>query len=277
MRVFRDISAAKARDIDRAMRSMARLANLDELETRFIDVAGSLLPGDCLCWNNWSRDMGQLLSFRMSESYTGCFTGLLDVFAETVGNHPVLVANQLEDTSQRVLRLSDFQPVSRFRDANPLFREVYRHLDSHYQICHTAAVLSDRRLLLTWNRRALDFSDQDMQVFHYMGQWLGVIGRRMEERQRLDDSWKALSGFVNTMLEPVSVGALGEKDAGILAELLKPLPRHRIAADLGIRRDSLDKRLGAIRERLGLENHHQLLSALAELRNPASPSKRSHH
>ena len=39
-----------------------------------------------------------------------------------------------------------------------------------------------------------------------------------------------------------------------------------------ILRDSVDKRLGAIREHLGLENHHQLLSALAELKSrPASP------
>jgi hypothetical protein len=43
-----------------------------------------------------------------------------------------------------------------------------------------------------------------------------------------------------------------------------------VATEMGIRQDSLDKRLGAIREKLGLENHHQLLSASAALRNPWS-------
>lgn len=53
----------------------------------------------------------------------------------------------------------------------------------------------------------------------------------------------------------------------LLKKLLKSGTRSGIARELGIRRDSVDKRFGSIRERLGLENHHQLLSALADLGN----------
>ena len=53
-----------------------------------------------------------------------------------------------------------------------------------------------------------------------------------------------------------SVASLDNKDTVLLSELLKSGTRSGIARKMGISRDSVDKRLGAIRERLGLENHH---------------------
>ena len=267
MRIFRDITSARARSIDRTMMSMARLDSVEELEHRFMEAAGRILPADCFCWNNWSRDMSHLQTFCINDNYSECFANLLDVFANVVGSHPVIAAGKLGDTVHEVMRMSDFETASRFRE-NPLFREVYRHLDSHYQIAFTASVLHDRRLVLTWNRRALDFTDQDSQVFQYMGMRLGMISRRVEERQLLDTAWEGLCAFIDPRIDSGSVESLGEQDGRLLAELLKSRSRGSIAMDMGIRRDSLDKRLGAIRERLGLENHHQLLSALAALKNP---------
>ena len=52
------------------------------------------------------------------------------------------------------------------------------------------------------------------------------------------------------------VASLDTKDTLLLLELLKFRTRSGIARRMGIRRDSVDKRLGAIRERPGLENHH---------------------
>jgi len=271
MRPFRDISGRTARKIDRTLMALAGVETVDVLEKRFMEVAGRLLPADCICWNNWSRDMSHLITFRINDNYSERFSGLLDTFAETVGSHPVIAANLLGETLRQVMRISDFESVARFRE-NPLFREVYRHLDSHYQICYTAGVLADRRLVLTWNRRALDFTNQDSQVFEYLGRRLGMISRRIEERQQLDAAWKRLCGFVDARMDVGSVKSLGEKDGRLLSELLKSRPREAIAAGMGIRRDSLDKRLGAIRERLGLENHHQLMRALADLRSTRGTS-----
>ena len=66
------------------------------------------------------------------------------------------------------MRLSDFESRRQFRE-NPLFREVYRHLDSHYQLADTPRLLEDRRIVLTWNRRAMDFTERDRQVCQFMG------------------------------------------------------------------------------------------------------------
>jgi DNA-binding CsgD family transcriptional regulator len=128
-------------------------------------------------------------------------------------------------------------------------------------------VLQDRRIVLTWNRRALDFTERDREVFHLLGLRLGVISRRIEQRERLEKSWQSLCGFVDSRISAGPASSLGARDVQFLEKLLKSGTRSGIARELGIRRDSVDKRLGSIRERLGLENHHQLLSALAELGN----------
>lgn len=201
------------------------------------------------------------------------FTGLLDVFGDVVAHHPVIAANQFAGTAAHVMRLSDFESSRGFRE-NPLFREVYRHLDSHYQLFHTPCVLEDRGIILTWNRRAFDFTEQDRQTFEYMGQRLAVISRRIEERQRLEADWRRLSGLVDAQGSAGLANALGTQDVRLLAKLLKSGTRGGVARDLGIRRDSVDKRLGSIRERLGLENHYLLLSALAELKKPGPSGER---
>lgn len=266
MQPFRDISETKARQIDRKMMGLAGVEKLEDLETRFLQEAATILPGDCLCWNNWTLDLSSLIDFRMSDGYIKPFSHLRDVFNEVVVHHPVIAANLLGATTDSVMRLSDFQSQRQFKE-NPLFQEVYRHLDAHHQLAYTPCLLQDRRILLTWNRLAFDFNEQERQIFHFMSQRLGVICQRTEQRQKLEKNWQALCGFVDARLNTGSAASLGTKDAVLLGELLKSGTRSGIAKQLGVRRDSVDKRLGSIRERLGLENHHQLLSALAELKH----------
>mgnify|MGYP000524101249 CR=1 FL=1 len=265
MQRFRDLSTANCRKIDRTMMGMSNLETLDELEVRFLAESSTILPADCMCWNNWSPDLSYLMNFKMNEPYTRPFKNLLGVFNELVAHHPVIAAGQLLATSEGVKRLSDFESYRRFRE-NPLFREVYRHLDSNYQLAYTPSVLQDRRIVLTWNRRALDFTERDREIFHFIGLRLGAISQLVEKRQILERNWQALCGFVDALVPAVHVSSLGAHDVKLLTRLLQPGTRNDIATDLRIRRDSVDKRLGSIRERLGLENHHQLLSALTELK-----------
>lgn len=268
---LRNISESNVRKIDRTMMGMAGLDSLEALEVRFLEDSAAILPADCMCWNNWSPDLSHLMSFKMNESYMLPFTNLLEIFNEVVAHHPVIAAGQLVATSEGVKRLSDFESYGRFRE-NPLFREVYRHLDSNHQLAYTPCVLQDRRIVLTWNRRTLDFTERDREILHLMGLRLGVISRRIEQRERLERNWQALCGFVDGRMTAGPANSLGAQDVRLLEKLLKSGTRSGIARELGIRRDSVDKRLGSIRERLGLENHHQLLCALAELKSPANHS-----
>lgn len=250
---------------------MAGFDTLEELEIRFMREAEKILPGDCLCWNNWAPDLSHLLNFRLNHSYVETFENLLGVFDEVVAHHPIIAAGQFVATSEEVKRLSDFESYHRFKE-NPLFREVYRHLDSNHQLAYTPCVLQDRRIVLTWNRRALDFTERDREVLHLTGLRLGAISRRIAQREKLEKNWRALCGFVDARITAGPASYLGAQDVQLLEKLLKSGTRSGIAREMGIRRDSVDKRLGSIRERLGLENHHQLLNALAELKNPAAQS-----
>jgi hypothetical protein len=254
-----------SRRIDRTLIGMANVNTVEELEIRFIAEATKILPADCIGWNNWAVDWSGLNSNRMNDEYNDCFNSLSGVFAETIARHPVIAADQITSTTDRVVRMSDFEGYGKFKN-NPLFLEVYRHLDSHFQLSYAPCLLSDRRIVLTWNRRSLEFSEQDRQLLHFMGLRLDVISRRIEEKLQLEKSWRALVGFIDARMPTPSLTSLGEQDGKLLAGLMKQQTRIEIARESGIRRDSLDKRLGSIRERLGLENHHQLLSALAELK-----------
>jgi len=272
---FREITGVGMRGIDRMLRGMEELDDLHELERRMISEAPVLLEAENLAWNNWAPDWSGLISGSLTDSYMGRFASLLGTFSEVVGHHPILSAGEHRRSHTEVLRLSDFQSYGKFRK-NPLFREVYRHLDSHFQLCHTPCRLADRLILLNLNRRSRDFTERDRQMLHYLGLKLDPLVRRVEQREHLQRAWNGLSDFVGSMGSG-ELASLGDHQVRILSDLLHHPSRESIARLRGIRRDTLDKKLGVIRERLGLENHHQLLSALSDMhaRNHATPQERS--
>ena len=264
MESFREIDDATFRKIDRMMLGLADAPTLEKLERRFLEQAQAILPADCRCWNNWQPDWSGMINVRTNSTYEIWISKQREVFDRVVAWHPVIRAGHFLLTAEGVKRASDFQGISEFRN-NPLFFEIYRHMDSHYQLGYTVTTLEDRKIILTWNRRAIDFSERDRQVLHYMGLRLESVIRGIAARERLSDEWRALCGFVDARASGGSLSGLATKDVRLLRELMKRKPRGTIASEMGIRRDSVDKKLGAIRERLGLENHNQLLSALAEL------------
>jgi DNA-binding CsgD family transcriptional regulator len=98
--------------------------------------------------------------------------------------------------------------------------------------------------------------------------------RALEERCRLLSIWTSLarplydiSGF--RIIVSDAAPFLGAKDARVLAGLIQGESREAIALQLHWRRDTLDRHLGQLRERLGFENLSQLLQAFAALKTRA--------
>jgi len=171
--------------------------------------------------------------------------------------------------------MSDYQSDRDFR-STALFHEVYRHLESHHQMAFTIASLDNAQIILSWNLRHRDFSDREVQLLHLLGLQVGMLSRRIEERRHMQMAWASLvaaldhvSGAGNPIT--ASGAALGAKDGRILSALISGKPRANIAAALNWRRDTLDRHLAALRERLGFENTSQLLQSLAALRAPQKP------
>lgn len=248
--------------------------DLQELEDRFVSGALDVLAGDCLAWNNWAPDWSSLHSGRLNRAYEEEFLRRFEAFQQTVGHHPVVVADQFQSTADRVVKLTDFQSAAKFRE-NPLYREVYRHLDSRYQIAFTPSHLPDRRILLTLNRSGRDFSRADEEALHFTGACLDGMARAIEDRRMLDEAWREICEFVGRHTGTGTIDSLRPADLGLLRDLLKRKSISEISQARSIRRDSVDRRMGAIRERLGLENHRQLLSALAELQAARPPQRKN--
>ncbi|MEY4245078.1 MAG: hypothetical protein RLZZ245_2663 [Verrucomicrobiota bacterium] len=262
---FRELSESVARSVDRTVLEMAHLRSLEALESHFINCALRIIPGDCLAWNNWEPDWSGMISGHLNADYHDHFMALIEAFTSTVHHHPVILANQFPASSERVLKLSDFEAPRKFLN-NPIFREVYRHIDSQYQIAYTPCLLSDRRILLTVNRQAKDFGKRDMELLHYMGMRLALVAKGIDRNKSLEKAWSDLCERIGSRTTAESLASLTAGDLQLLTMIRQGRRVNEIAQEKGIRRDTLDKRLGSIRERLGLETHNHLLSTLAELK-----------
>ncbi len=266
MTAFRDIKQSTRSRIDRIFCEMARLKDLSLLERRFIDIADQLLPADCLAWNSWSLDGSHFISGTLNTVYQERFDSLLELFGAHVNRHPILAAGKFWNSIEDVLRLSDFESNRRFRE-NPLYREVYQELDTQHQLCYAPVVLSDRRVLLTVNRSGRDFKDSEMQLVQCVGLRLAEVARWIEIREELESGWIKLANFVSLKLEDAKIDTLTQGDLKLVSDLIQKKSIAEIAAKQRVKRNSIDKRLGDIRERLNLDNQRQLLSALAQIRS----------
>jgi hypothetical protein len=272
MKAYPNLSERRAVRIARMVAGLRSCADIRELEERFVSISPQVLQADCVAWNNWAPDWSSFISGCLNGDYLKAFQRHFAAFEKTVEFHPVVIANQFANTSHKVMKLTDFQTASKF-SGNPLYREVYRHIDSRFQLAFTPIHLSDRRVLLTVNRSACDFTEENREELHYAGKCLDAIARAIEEKNSLQNSWNALCDFTGAHTGIGPFHSLGSMDLRLLTALLKQQSIAEISETWDIRRDTLDKRLSSIREILGIENTRQLLSALAELRNSHARTK----
>lgn len=264
-----DLRTTDLRGVRSLLGHLAEASDLATLGRELVEGAAKVLPADFMVWNLWTPAMDTLLAMESNHSHLlRELIRLGEPLNATIHHHPVIEAGQLEQSIHGPQRMSDYQSYARFRD-NPLFREVYRHVDSHFQIAYNIARLDDARIFLSWNLRRRDFTDREMQLLHLLGAQVGGLARRIEERRKLQEGWDALArGLGAALADPGPAAgppALSAGEGRILAGLIRGESRAELAAKLGSRRDSLDRRLGRLRERLGFENSAQLLGALAGL------------
>lgn len=266
-----DLTVSDIRAVNRLTSHLIEAPDLATLGRELIRGAEKILPADFMVWNIWTQAMDAILGFEANHQHYG---GELEQHSAalnaTIQHHPVIAAGHLEDGWLEPQRLSDYQSDAAFRD-NPLFQEVFRHVDSHYQIAYNAARLADSRIVLSWNLRHRDFTDREVQLLHLIGMRVGALSRHIEERRQMSAMWGELTaglGSVSGVTDSSATSGptLGANEGRILAGLIRGETRADIASALRLRRDTLDRHLGTLRERLGHENTAQLLQALATLR-----------
>lgn len=265
---FPDITSADLRAIHRLTGHLVEAPDLDMLGRELIHGSEKVLPADFMVWNLWTPAMDEILSFEANHAqYRDAMAQRADALTATIHHHPVIAAGQLESARLKPLRMSDFQSDAAFK-SNPLFQEVYRHLESHYQIAYNAILLADSQIILSWNLQNRDFTGREVQLLHLLGLQVAVLSRRIEERRHLRAAWDALNQGLAAVMGSVATSgpSLRANDGRILSGLIHGEARADIAISLKWRRDTLDRHLGGLRERLGFENSGQLMQALAALK-----------
>lgn len=266
--LFPDVRVADARFIHRLTGRLMEAEDLPTLGRELIREVRRLLPADFMVWNVWTLEMERMIGVESNcDQYCSTLEEYGDALGEMIGHHPVIAAGHLEQAMIRPQRMSDYQSISAFLE-NPLYQEVYRHVDSRHQIAYDAIRLEDSRIILSWNQRSRDFSDREIQLLHLLGKLVAALASRLEERRHLRRASADLRQALGlpAMMAGEASPLLGEKDGGILSALVRGESRADIAGRLGWRRDTLDRHLAVLRERLGYENTSQLLQELAALK-----------
>ncbi|MGJ8638363.1 MAG: hypothetical protein ACSHYA_03130 [Opitutaceae bacterium] len=165
---FRELNDRDLRRIRGYMRRASQAIDFETLEQQFVEEFERIIPSDTPCWNNFTVDLTGALSVASNQDYGNAFNPLFESFAETVAHHPVVAKGGWGSLAEAPRRLSDFETNYHFRE-NPLYREVYKHVDANYQIGYLAAKLSDRSVIFTINRKSSDFTEAQVQLLHLWG------------------------------------------------------------------------------------------------------------
>lgn len=276
-----DITAKDLSAVRRLTGHLMEAPDLGSLGRELITGASGILPADFMLYNLWTLSMDAMLACHANdEQRRDELESRNEALSATIQYHPAIAAGQLGVAHLRPQRMSDYQSDVAFR-SNPLFNEVYRHLDLRYQIAYIAARVEGMQVILSWNMGGRDFTDREVQLQHLMGMQVGILSRRIAERRALESAWESIASGLAEIGGPASALAtnppvLGKTDGRILAALIRGETRAKIAGDLQWRRDTLDKHLGALRERLGYENASQMMrdfSALGPPRGREDPGK----
>lgn len=265
MRKYRHITESASRRIIGFVESLSKAPDLSGMADRFLGGAERVIGGDCFVWNDWSLDWRTSYSARLTDAYQKEFLSRLDVFESVVGEHPVVKAGKFDQSALNVMQMSDFEGSAAFEN-NPLYRDVYRHLDSRYQIAFAPCLLPDRRILLTINRRLRDFTLEEKENLEFLGGCLDLVSKQIYRRAKLEGVCHVIEGFIKEIIPNLDPEDITQSEWLLLGDIMDGRRLSDLPAYLGLRRDTLDKKLASIRSKFGVENHTQLLSVLAELR-----------
>ena len=278
---FPDLTAKDIAAVRRLTRHLMDAPDLMVLGRELIAGSGGVLPADFMLFNLWTLPMDAMVACQANDQQRREeLERRNEALSATIHHHPAIAAGQLAAAHLRPQRMSDYQSDLAFR-SNPLFSEVYRHLDLRYQVAFIAARLDDSQVVLSWNMGGRDFTDREVQLQHLLGAQVGMLSRSIAERRAFESAWDAITSGLAKIGGPAnglatSPPVLGKADGRILSALIRGDSRAKIAGDLQWRRDTLDKHLGALRERLGYENAFQMMrdfSAMRALKKSEDPGE----
>lgn len=261
---FSEINSADARRIRGYLHRSHGLVSSDQLVEQFLQEFHAIVPSDYICWHVFSADFGVLLEHSVTSGYEEAIDSRMDAFAETVLQHPILTEVGFEGLWNRPCRLSDFAGAATFRE-NPLYREVYRHLDARYQLMFHVVTVGEHSIAFTVNRWLSDFTDSERQKLHYLSLGLRRLLAVQHERGLIERRLESLTLALEQQTGIIGLDALTTREVSALGAVYSTQTLASAADHSRVSLDTFKGQIASAREKLGVENTNQLRAALREL------------
>ena len=240
-----------------SVKRMMRHRTWEGVSAQWLEEIQGICPGECLSWNEFTPRGGfELIGCTMSQDYMAILPVTGPRLPTFLPHHPILQKISWAELGVESMRLSDFQAAGAFRNRNPLFHEVYRHLDAHHQAVVRIGTYSDRDVKLALNRRHSDFTDDELVQLTYLAQALDPHLKTVDRHRSLEKDLRALHQAIGQRMEVPGhyLDQLTNAEIGALHCL--------VTGDRLALRDSHRRRaLSSLREKLQLESNRQVLAA----------------
>ncbi|MBD5778793.1 hypothetical protein IEN85_04770 [Pelagicoccus sp. NFK12] len=242
-------------------RHLSLLLHRDELSECTLLYLNRLIPSDCVCWNEWTPAFTFLKESHVTESHRSRIGRLIPSLVENLKHHPVITHVGWHRLLPHPYRLSDYQCDAFFRD-NPLYQEVYRHLEARYQLAFPFCTTSTTEFLLILNRRYRDFTEHERQLLQTAGQIVAPFLHRMHAKEIAQRKAEIVAVIMEQTYGLLHLDTLSPGELLLLKALAAGQSVSEVATARHIRRDTLSRQLSAAREKLKLTSNKELLATL---------------
>jgi DNA-binding CsgD family transcriptional regulator len=219
---------------------------LEELPT-LLDLAWT-------CWNEMDADY-QFVDFKTSKTFADVLPEFTEAIDHTMHTHPTAVGGGFLDRTEPhpgVFMMSDFVS-ERQKKNNAIYREAYRHLETHYQMYAELDFTKDVRSGISLNSY-IPISEEKRYMTTLIMEHLEMAYRNVITSEQPGPEFD----ITNPLQEQPA--SLSPRLQETLGHLLHGLPRKWIAEKMGISIHTLNDYVRELYSRLDVHSHAELIA-----------------
>lgn len=237
--------------------------DMASLTRAMVDVAASVVPAAHVTYNELDPERQRAICFFNIDQVTHLQDRYLPTFVRHMHEHPVLqhvrTAQQLAE-APGVRKISDFLPDADYHET-ALYRDVYRHLETRYQMI--VPVMNGAVTVgLALNRDRADFSERDREVLALLAPHLAIAYRAARQRERV--AWLFDPACIDAATEFLRELRLTQRQAQVLFWCIQGKTSPEIAVILASKPRTIHKHLENIFARLGVGTRAAAISRVIE-------------
>lgn len=158
------------RGVLEAVRRLNESPDPERLPDRILETVRRLVRAQSATFNEINPDAGRLICTSNMPDLDAAVPVLGPHFERHMGEHPLIVASERLRARGRTLdvrKITDYLTRQQLK-ATGLYHEVYRHLDTEFQMVVTVVADPRKTVGIAINRKLRDFSERDREVLNLL-------------------------------------------------------------------------------------------------------------